>query len=214
MKDKFYKLILITNRNNTSIDEYLHLIKICITSGITCVQLREKHSSYAALLTFGHALKEVLLPAKIPLIINDNVDLALALDAEGVHLGQSDSDIWQARKRLGSDKIIGLSVNTLTQVFHANGLPVNYIGCGAIFATLNKDDVIGSLGLNGLQQLSLHSKHPIIAVGGVNVTNAELVLQAGANGIAAIGAFHDTNNIATMTAQLKSIVEESQCLNK
>lgn len=187
--------------------EYLDFISDCAKSGLTAVQLREKNLSEIDLLNFGKQLQIVLKPLNIPLIINDNVKLCLQLGAEGVHLGQKDGNVIEARKQLGPDKIIGLTINTLLQLKIANDLPIDYIGVGAIFPTYNKSDV-AVLGLKKLKQFAYHSKHSIVAIGGINESNAREVLRSGANGIAAIDVFHRTSNYGACTKNLRHITEE------
>ncbi len=185
------QLILVTHKGSSFTSAYLERIALCIKGGVTSVQLREKSLSRAELLHFGRSLKNLLDSNNIPLIVNDHVDLCLQLDAAGVHLGQSDEEPLEARAKLGPQKIIGLSVNTMAQIEEANTLPLDYIGVGAIFHTQNKSDVETIWGLEGLKKASIMSSHPIVAIGGVTPSNALSVLQAGAKGIAAIGAFHD-----------------------
>ncbi len=210
MKNQFYKLCLITNKGNNHPEQYLNFIKICAKSGISSVQLREKNTSYESLLKFGKMLKETLLDFNIPLIVNDNVDLALELDSDGLHLGQKDGDIMAVRKILGPDKIIGISINSLDQLYEANLLPVNYVGCSAIFPTKNKIDVSTIWGIKGLKQLSSLSKHPVVAIGGIDESNASEVIEAGADGIAAIGVFHDALNPEITTKNLYNIINRSK----
>lgn len=188
----FYRLMLLTHIQQRS--DYMEFILHCIHAGITCVQLREKHCSDDALYRFAVELKACLAPYRVPLIINDNVSLARAVDAAGVHLGQSDSDVIQAREQLGPNKIIGLSINTPSQLEHANTLPVDYVGVGAVFPTLSKPDVTTIWGIDGLRQACGLSQHPVVAIGGIDRNNAHEVVRAGAQGIAAIGAFHQASH--------------------
>ena len=207
MKTSFLKLMLITHRGNTPLDEYLSFVTACAASGITSVQLREKHLSPIDLLEFGKRLQETLRPFSIPLIINDHPDLALALDAEGVHLGQTDGDVRAARQLLGQDKRIGLTIGSLDQLHAANALPVDYVGLSAIFPTQNKANVPTPWGCEGLKHLAALSTHPIIAVGGITTANAHDVMRAGVEGIAAIGAFHDADDPARTTQALRAIID-------
>ncbi len=206
MKNQFYKLSLVTNKGSSDNRQYLNFIKICAKSGITSVQLREKNLPYESLLEFGKMLKETLAPFNIALLINDNVNLALELDADGVHLGQSDGDIMAARKILGPNKIIGLSINSEDQLRQANLLPLNYVGCGAVFPTKNKANIVAIIGVEGVKKLSIISKHPIIAIGGIDESSAAKIMQAGANGIAAIGVFHDALDPEATTKNLRNII--------
>ena len=198
--------MLVTNRQHTPLNDYLQFIERCALSGITAVQLREKMEPYSFLLTFGHALKRILDPLHIPLIINDSVQLALELDASGVHLGQTDGDPRQARNILGRSKIIGVSIDSAEHLIAANDLPLDYVGIGAIFPTANKHNVTTQWGLEGLQQLTPSSKHPIIGIGGINEHNAADVMLAGAHGIAVIGALHDAEDPNQTTYNLRHII--------
>lgn len=197
--------MLVTHRQAMPIDEYLAFIKICAVSGITAVQLREKNMSYESTLIFGRKLKQILEPFEIPLIVNDNLDLAVALDAEGIHLGQSDGDPKAARALLGPHKIIGVSINSLENLCVANGLPINYVGIGAIFKTHSKLNVATTWGLEGLRELSKLSKHTIIAIGGINELNAAEVILAGAEGLAIIGAIHNAVDPSLAIKRLRQI---------
>ena len=187
--------------------DYLQLISQCASSGITSVQLREKQQTPEYLFTFGQQLKRILDPLNIPLIINDDLELAIALDAGGVHLGQTDGDPRLARKRLGPNKKIGLSIDSTEHLIAANALPIDYVGVGAIFSTANKHNVATFWGLHGLQQLATHAKHPIVGIGGITENNALDVLLSGAHGIAVIGALHDVENPCYVTQQLRSIID-------
>ena len=208
MNQEFYKLMLVTNRQDMPFADYLQFIRQCANAGITSVQLREKQQTQAFLLMFGQELKSILDPLNIPLIINDDLELALELDAGGVHLGQTDGCPTEARKRLGPNKIIGVSIDSEANLMSANNSPLDYVGIGAIFATANKQKVATVWGLNGLQQLSLNSKHRIIGIGGINEYNAATVLSSGACGIAVIGALHDAENPSQMTHRLRYIIEK------
>lgn len=203
----FYSLILVTNKGDTSIQKYISFIESCIDGGVTCVQLREKSMNGGEQLAFGLALKHMLDRRNIPLIINDDARLCLELDTAGVHLGQSDGDVRKARAMLGSKKVIGLTVNSIEQIAVANLLPVDYIGVGAIFPTVSKPDVESIWGINGLKRASAASAHPIVAIGGINENNASSVMRAGANGIAAIGAFHNADNPYSVARKLADIVK-------
>lgn len=211
MKHSSTKLILVTNKNDISLESYLAFVSECVKSGVTSVQLREKQSSYLELLDFGKDLKTILKPFSIPLIINDHIDLACELDAQGVHLGQSDGSIVMARQKLGKEKIIGLSVDTLEQVLLANTLPIDYIGVGSIFKTFSKENVTTFWGLKGLGAIAKLSKHPIVAIGGINENNIVEVIKAGAHGIAAISAFHNAHDLKTITKNLRAVVGGSLC---
>ena len=138
------------------------------------------------------------------MIINDDVELAHKARADGVHLGQSDGNIIEARKLLGEDKIIGLSIDSIDQLYIANNLPVDYFGISAIFPTKNKADVTNIWGCWNLQKASFIATKPVIAIGGIDQSNFKSVMRSGAFGIAAIGAFHDASNPSQIVSDLKN----------
>ncbi|WP_041468107.1 thiamine phosphate synthase [Chlamydia felis] len=207
MEEDFFKLILITDRKNIPVDEYVDFVVACVHSGVTAVQLREKELSHREILGFGEALKSVLDPLEIPLIISDSVAVCMDLDASGVHLGQTDGDVIEARELIGPDKIIGWNVNTLEQLLTANTLPIDYLGLSAMFETQNKPEAAHLWGFSGLEQAVSLCEHPIVAVGGIDESNASDVIEAGAAGIAAIGVFHTANNPSLVTKSLREIVD-------
>ena len=209
MKENFWQLTLLTNKGNIPTAPYLEFIEVCLKAGITCVQLREKSLPGEDLLDFGSSLKRLLDLYNVPLIVNDDVDLCIKLSAFGVHLGQSDTASKKARSALGTDKIIGLSVNTIEQIQNSLTLPIDYIGVGAIFPTHNKPDVETIWGLSGLKQASLVASRPIVAIGGIDESNAFSVINSGANGIAAIGAFHQAADPFLTTKNLIKIINEA-----
>lgn len=209
MKENFWQLTLVTNKGNTPTAPYLEFIEVCLKAGITCVQLREKSLPVEDLLDFGSSLKRLLDLYNVPLMVNDDIDLCIKLSAFGVHLGQSDTEVTKARSALGTDKIIGLSVNTIEQIQNSLTLPIDYIGVGAIFPTHNKPDVETIWGLRDLSQASLVSSHPIVAIGGIDESNAFSVINSGANGIAAIGAFHQAADPFLTTKNLIKIINEA-----
>lgn len=206
MNVEFYKFMLVTNKGDMKLEDYLSLVKICILSGVTSVQLREKVADYDYLLYFGRKLKEVLSCFKVTFIVNDNINLASSLDADGLHLGQDDGDPMYARKILGSNKIIGISVNSKEDLLRANDLPIDYVGVGAIFPTISKVNVKNIWGLKGLRSLSVISRHPIVAIGGLNESNISSVMSFGASGVAVISAIHNAKDIKLATTNIYNAV--------
>jgi thiamine-phosphate pyrophosphorylase len=164
------------------------IVAHAIRAGIACVQLREKNASTRDFLNQALALKPMLASAGIPLIINDRVDIALAANADGVHLGQSDMPYAEARKLLGPDSVIGLSVETWADVEAAQDLDVNYLGVSPIFATPTKTDTQAPWGLEGLARIRAFSRHSLVAIGGLNAANAPDIIQAGADAVAVVSA--------------------------
>ncbi len=185
-------LCLVTLPNYQSFDNYIFLIQQAIKGGATSIQLRNKTNQMSMIRDTALALLSLLRPLNIPLIINDNVLLAKEIDADGVHLGQSDLLPIEARNILGSDKIIGLSIETSEQLDQANQLNcIDYVAASAIFPSKTKQDCKTIWGLSGLKTITQQSKHPVVAIGGINASNARDVIAHGACGIAVISAIHD-----------------------
>ena len=209
MNDPFYKLMLVTQRGNMPASEYMPFIQKCAQAGITSLQLREKTASHAECLDLGLCLKEVLAPYSIPLIVNDSLELALELGADGLHLGQSDGCPEEARAALGPNKILGLSIESIPQLKTANALPLDYVGIGAIYPTARKNDVATIWGLKGLRKTARHSRHPMVGIGGINLTNAADVMASGADGVAVIGAIHAAEDPAGAVKELKQALSHA-----
>lgn len=196
------KLTLVTHKGSADTVEYLDFIARCLEAGVDSVQLREKALSPAELYEFGHQLREITRAYQRTLIINDHLDLALTLEADGLHLGQTDGDVNEARQRLGAGRILGLSINSLSQLQAANQLDLDYVGIGAVFATTSKADVQKHWGLSGLKEAVSLSPYPVIAIGGINTENASAVFAAGAKGLAVIAALHQAVNLEDTIAAL------------
>jgi thiamine-phosphate pyrophosphorylase len=159
-----------------------------IKGGAAYVQLREKDVSTRFFLEEAIRIKKLLKPYKVPLIINDRVDVALACGAEGVHIGQEDIHYEIVRKLMGQKAIIGLSVETWEDVEVGQKLDVNYIGVSPVFSTPTKTDTKDAWGLEGLARIKAFSRHPLVAIGGINESNAREVVKAGADCIAVVSA--------------------------
>lgn len=180
-----------------------------VRAGISWVQLREKTASTREFLNQALALKPVLASAGIPLIINDRVDIALAAGADGVHLGQSDMPCDAARRLLGPDAIIGLSVETWADVEAAQNLDVAYLGVSPVFATPTKTDTQSPWGLDGLARIRAYSRHSLVAIGGLNATNAKDIIQAGADAVAVVSAICSAKDPFTATRHLVHCFDSS-----
>lgn len=166
------------------------VVAAAVRGGATCVQLREKQLDTRAFVARARALKALLAPLGVPLIINDRLDVALAADADGVHVGQSDMPVDVVR-RLLPNGLVGLSVENAAQAQAAAALPaglVDYLGVSPVFATPSKTDTAPALGLDGLRQLRALTALPLVAIGGMALENAAQVIAAGADGLAVVRA--------------------------
>src|SRR5690606_39198901 len=131
----------------------------------------------------ARALRELTAKYKVPFIVNDHLDLALAVDADGVHLGQDDLPLKEARKILGPDKIIGISTHALDEALAAERDGADYIGVGPVFETKSKVDVVDPVGLSYVEEVSRHISIPFVAIGGIKLHNLNSVLATGATRI-------------------------------
>jgi thiamine-phosphate pyrophosphorylase len=199
---KQLRLCLVTDIKDKPMDEYLRFIEQAIRGGVTMVQLREKSISYDKIKTRALVLKNFLSPLNIPLIINDFVEIAIEIDADGVHVGNEDMDAVLLREKLGPNKIIGVSVETLKDIDNANNLPINYVAASAIFPSVTKLNCKTFWGIDGLKMVVEKSTHPVIAIGGINSHHVQDIFNTGAQGIAVISAIHDTHNPYEATERL------------
>lgn len=208
MKD-YLKLYLVTDRDLSLGRPLEEVVSEAINGGVTIVQLREKEASTGEFIELARKLMKLLKPLDIPLIINDRVDVALAVDADGVHIGQSDMSYEDARRLLGPDKIIGLSVENMDDLLRANELDVDYIGISPVYGTPTKTDTAEPFGLEGLRKAVELSVHPAVAIGGMNAGTIADVIKAGADGVAVVSAICSAENIREASSELKSIVESN-----
>jgi thiamine-phosphate pyrophosphorylase len=206
MPNDYLKLMLVTHRQSCPLPEYLAFIEQCVLGGVSSVQLREKNASRSFLTNFAHQLKSLLDKYAVPLIINDDVELAYDVEAHGVHLGQTDGCPFKARECLGENKIIGVSIESYECLQQSNEQPIDYAAASAVFATSNKNNLPTLWGLDGLQSLCTQAKHPLIAIGGINLNNAAAVMSAGACGVAVIGSLHQANNPKADAMALRALI--------
>lgn len=163
-------------------------VEAAVKGGVTVVQLRDKHASDAAMVAQAKRLKALLEGTSVPLIINDRLAVAIASGADGLHVGQSDTAVQEAREVLGPHAILGLSINTVAQLRNAPIALLDYVGLGPIFATASKQDHAQPIGFDGLAELVRACPLPNVAIGGLKAQHAAQVRAAGANGLAVISA--------------------------
>ena len=188
MNPEKLRLYLVTDRPLSLGRDLEWIVEEAVKGGATIVQLREKSLDTREFIELGLRLKRTLAPYGVPLIINDRVDVALAVDADGVHIGQSDMPYEIARRLLGPDKIIGLSVENPEEVVEANALDVDYLAVSPVYGTPTKTDTAPPFGLEGLRRAVRLASHPVVAIGGMNERTAPDVFAAGADGIAVVSA--------------------------
>lgn len=188
------KLCLITNIGTKPIGDYLKFVEEAVNGGVTMVQLREKSSNHIEIKNKALALQELLKKLNIPLIINDFVELAAEIDANGVHLGNDDISAVKAREILGPNKIIGVSIESFADLDQANNAPIDYVTASAIFPSSSKLNCKKFWGIEGLKEIVAKSIHPVTAIGGINPEHKLEIYNTGAKGIAVISAIHDAAN--------------------
>lgn len=204
--ENIYRLYLVTDEHQDN-ETLTKVVKGAIAGGITAIQVREKSSNIRRFIERALIVKQLLVDTNIPLIINDRVDVALAVDADGVHLGQSDLPVHLARKLLGPDKIIGLTVENQQQLLEAQQLDIDNLGISTVFPTNTKTDTKYVWGLCGLKDAVALSQIPLVAIGGINETNITEVAQTGVAGIAVVSCITQANNPKMATEKLAKLIQ-------
>lgn len=205
-----YSLYLVTDRPLCGARSLEDVVGQAVRAGATVVQLREKEASSREFFELALRLLGVTKQHGIPLIINDRIDIALASGADGVHIGQSDLPYAQARRILGPQAIIGLSIETPEQARQAEQLDADYFGVSPIFLTPTKIELETSWGLDGLRALRKTTRRKLVAIGGINASNAAPVIEAGADGLAVVSAICAAGSPAAATADLLQIIRRAQ----
>lgn len=162
--------------------------RLAVAGGVTMVQLRDKDASPRQMIETGRALKEALAGTGVPLIVNDDLEAAIAIGADGLHVGQDDIDARAARRLIGQDMILGVSVETEALAAAVDPAVVDYVGAGPVFATQTKPGHKPPVGLDGLARLIAATSLPAVAIGGLKTGHVEEVLKAGARGLAVVSA--------------------------
>ena len=206
-------LYLVTDRPLSGGRDMAWIVREAAAGGVTMVQLREKECSTAEFVALARELKATLTPLGIPLIINDRVDVALAVDADGVHIGQSDMPYEIARTLLGKDKIIGLSVETMDEVIAANALDVDYIGISPVYATPTKTNTLTPFGLEGVDEVMRISRHRCVAIGGMNQNTIGDIIARGVEGVAVVSAIVAAESPREASAELADIIRNNHLEN-
>ena len=204
-----YSLYLVTDRSLSRGKATLKIVKAGVAGGVTCVQLREKNCSTLEFIKEALSIKDYLKKHNIPLIINDRVDVAQAIGADGVHLGQTDMPLIMAKDILKGSMIIGISVESLEDAIRAEKDGADYIGISPIFATPTKTDTAPALGLEGLKKISRAVKLPKVAIGGLNQENAGEVILNGASGIAVVSAIVSADYPRKAAEELSYIIKQA-----
>ena len=180
-----YRLCLVTDRDLSGGRSLVDVVGAAVQGGVTMVQLREKNATTREFLEEARALKALLAPLGVPLVINDRVDIALAVDAEGIHVGQTDMPVEQVRA-LAPGRILGLSITNATQMAREDTRLCDYLGVGPLYLQQTKANASTPLGVEGFAKLRAMTDRPVMAIGGLKADNSAPVLAAGANGLAIV----------------------------
>lgn len=185
---RIYRLCVVTDGGLARGRSLVDVVAAAVRGGATMVQLREKHASTRAFLEEARALKALLAPLGVPLIVNDRVDIALAAGADGVHVGQSDLPIEAVRALVGPGEILGLSITAAAELARADAGAADYLGIGPVYAQTTKADATPPLGVEGFAALRRLTARPVMAIGGIGMANAGALAEAGADGVAVVSA--------------------------
>lgn len=202
---KIGRLCIITDTNIQKKYSHVEIAEMAVKGGADIIQLRDKNMPASELAETAIAIKKICSKRAV-LIINDRVDIAMLSGADGVHLGKEDIPVNEARKLLGKNKYIGATANSLEDAKNAVKAGADYIGFGHIYPTQTKLKSTSPVGIKGLKEILNYISIPVIAIGGIDLTNAEEVIKTGVHGIAAIGCVLKSQNPFNTVKQLKKII--------
>jgi thiamine-phosphate pyrophosphorylase len=200
-----YSLYLVTD-HRLPLESMEKVVAEAVAGGVSCVQFRDKINDAGIMVKTALSLKRILSDYNVPLIINDRVDIAMAVDADGVHLGQRDIPAETAKEIMPPEMILGVSVESVDDALRAESLGVDYIGVSPVFSTPTKTDTAEAVGIEGLKAIRAVTSLPIVAIGGINISNAAMVLQSGANSIAVVSAIMSARNPGKESRRFRSII--------
>lgn len=199
-------LYAITDRTWLNGNSLYEAVEESLKGGVTCLQLREKALDTERFLEEARQLKPLCRSYGVPFIVNDNVDIALKSDADGVHIGQSDGDVFGTRARIGHDKILGVSAATVKEALEAERAGADYLGVGAVFQTNSKNDA-ENVSLSTLRDICNSVLIPVVAIGGITLDNVSLLIDSGICGIAVISAIYAQKDIQNAARRLRAEAE-------
>ena len=203
-EDIDYSVYLVTDRRDKTDEEFLNIIEEAVKGGTTIVQLREKTASTKEFYDLALKVKEITSRYGVPLLINDRIDIALAVDSDGVHIGQDDMPADIAREIIGEDKILGVSASTVEEAKKAEIDSADYIGSGAVFPTATKDDA-DSVSKEELKKIIDSIDIPVVAIGGITVENAHTLKGSGIAGFSVVSAIMSAEDPKEASGKLKEI---------
>ncbi|RMF26352.1 MAG: thiamine phosphate synthase [Chloroflexi bacterium] len=204
-----WSVYVITDRRVAGDRSILEVVRAALRGGATVVQLREKAATTRQMIELGRALHRITQEAGVPLIVNDRVDVALAVGAEGVHVGQDDMPAALARRLIGPDRILGVSAGTVEEAVQAERDGADYLGVGDVYGTPSKPDAGEPIGVEGLAEIARAVSIPVVAIGGIRPDNAAAVIRAGASGVAVISAVVGAPDPEAAARRLREAVERA-----
>ncbi len=210
LKNIDYSLYLVTDRGLALGRSTLEIVSAAVKGGATVVQLREKNCSTREFIEQAMHIKDFLKTHSVPLVINDRVDVAQAVKADGVHLGQTDMPLEMAKGILGDTMIIGISTESVQDGIEAEKGGADYLGVSPIYATPTKTDTAPPLGLEGLREIRKAVNLPLVGIGGLSRNNAAEVIRSGADGVAVVSAIVAADDPEKAARELKKIITEAQ----
>ena len=206
MKNIDLSLYLVTDKSD-DVEKFLKTIEEAIKGGVTVVQIREKTAETLDFYNLALKVKEITTKYGVPLIINDRVDVALAIDADGIHVGQSDMPCDITRKLIGDDKILGVSAATIPEAKKAQEDGADYIGTGAVFPTATKDDA-PKITKKDLKEIANSIDIPVVAIGGINLNNVNELKDTDIAGISVVSAIMSSDNPKKSSEELLKIFNQ------
>lgn len=206
MDNNIYSLYLVTDRFDYTDDEFFDIIDQACQSGVTLVQLREKEATTNRFFHLAQKVKAITDKYDIPLIINDRVDICLAVDATGVHIGDDELPIDVTRAIIGPDKLLGVSADTLERANEAQQFGADYLGIGAVFPSSTKTDC-ETISLNMLRQINEMTTLPSVAIGGITEDNITQLKNTGIAGVSLVSAIMKAQNVNATTRRLREHVQ-------
>lgn len=199
-------LYAVTDRSWLGSRKLTDQIALAAKGGVTMVQLREKNLDYDRFVDLGKEIKEIANSYGLPFVVNDDIDVAIGCGADGVHVGQQDARASVARKRIGIDKFLGVSVTTVKEAIEAESDGANYLGVGSVFPTTTKTDA-ADVDYDTLKEICNSVSIPVVAIGGINEDNILKLAGSGIDGVAVVSAIFAREDIEKASSSLKKLVQ-------
>ncbi len=204
-----WELYLVTDRELSKLP-FHEMIKKAVKGGVTVIQLREKNLSTREFIEEAIEVKKIIEGSENPLIINDRVDIALAVRADGVHLGNDDMPVDVARRILGKNFIIGASAGSVEEAIEKEKMGADYIAVSPVFSTPTKPDAGPPLGLDGIKEIKKSVKVPVIGIGGINKEKVFDVIKSGADGVAVVSAIVSSEDPEISARELRELIKKAK----